>query len=111
MSFLTRNLKQKITLWGKGATKDAYGNLSYNSPRVIKGRWEDGSDLKLDLDGREINARVKVFLKEDVNLGDYLFLGIDTTASPVSVSQAFEVRAFMKTPTLGGKKFERIAVL
>ncbi len=112
MSFLTRNLRQNITVWNQAAAKDNFGNLTYSSPRIIKGRWEENANLTITLDGREITSQAVVFLKEDVAKGDYLFLGVDSTSSPNSVSDAFEVKAFKKTPSLmNAKQFERMAVL
>lgn len=111
MSFLTRNLRQDVTVWNQAAAKDSYGNLTYSTPRTIKGRWEENSNLTITVDGREITSQAVVFLKEDVAEGDYLFLGSDTTASPFGVSRAFEVKAFKKIPTLRGNRFERMAVL
>ena len=111
MSFLTNNLKQTITLWKQSSVKDAFGNLTYQAPKIIKGRWEEGSDLKFDIEGRDAIAKVVVFLKEDVSLGDFLSLGAETTSSPEGVSGASEVRHFRKTPELRGRNFERMAVL
>lgn len=112
MSFLTRNLKQDITVWNQAADKDNFGNLTYSSPRTIKGRWEENDNLTITLDGREITSQAVVFLKEDVAVGDYLFLGTDSSLFPDSVSDAFEVKSFKKTPSLrNSKQFERMAVL
>ncbi len=111
MSFLTKNLRQQITLWRQAAAKDDYGNLTYSAPTVIKGRWEERAVLRTDLDGREIVANAMVFLVVDVKKGDYLFLGVDTTASPVTVDGANEIQDFKKTPSLNGRRFERVAIL
>ncbi len=111
MSFLTRNLKEDITVWRQDPAKDGFGNLTYQSPSFLKGRWEENSDLKFDLAGREVIPEAVVFLKEDVKQGDFLLLGRDTTASPTPTTEASEVRKFRKIPTLNRHHFERVAFL
>ncbi len=111
MSFLTRNLKEQITLWRQDLAKDGFGNSTYQLPVTLRGRWEENSDLRFDIEGREIIPEAVAFLKEDVKQGDFLLLGVDTTASPTPTTEASEVRKFRKIPTLNRHHFERVAFL
>lgn len=110
MSLLTRNLKQTITLWTFDGL-DNTGDPSFASPTQISGRWEDRTEKFTNVRGEEVRSRSRVYLSQDVNLGDYLFLGTDVTADPVGVVGAFEVQDFRKTPSINADQFERRALL
>lgn len=111
MSFITKNHNQFITHWAVGATKDKFGNPVFDSPVVLKGRWEDTTELFVDIDGNERVANAKIFLGIDVVTGDYLmnrpFESGET--DPTLTPGAFRIRKFMKTPGLRGNVFERVA--
>ena len=47
----------------------------------------------------------------DITIGDYLALGASTSASPVTLTSAFEVKDFRKVPDLRGNFFSRRAIL
>lgn len=113
MSFLTRNLNQKITHWAKGSTQDAFANPTWIAPVILNGRWQDATELTLDLDGNEILVKSIVFLDTDVEEGDYLMNRefISGEIDPIQISDAFQVKKFGKNPDLKAVNFERVAFL
>lgn len=110
MSVVTRNLRQTITYWAFNGV-DNSGDPSFATPTTITGRWEDRALEVISSSGERVVSRSVVYLAQDVNLGDYMFLGTDTTASPVGVIGAFPVRDFRKIPNIRGTIFERRAIL
>lgn len=110
MTFLTRHLKQIATLWTV-SNIDSFGDPSFNSPVEINVRWEDRTELFINMDGAEERSQAVVFLSIDVTPGDFLMLGSSTEADPLSIRTAYMVKSFRKIPGLGGDKFERRAIL
>ena len=110
MSYITRNLRQNVTYWSPGVN-DGFGGVTFGSPAVQKGRWEDKVELFRDQSGNEVISIATVYLTVDVANKGYLFLGTSTGADPTAVSDAREIRAFRKIPNLKGNLFERQALL
>ena len=111
MSFITKNHNQLITYWAKTSTKDKFGNPTWNSPVILRGRWEDINELFVDIDGNEVVANAKIFLGVDVVVGDYLMNRVFESGEtdPTVTGGAFRIRKFQKTPDLKGRQFERVA--
>lgn len=110
MDFLTFGLNQVCTLWVSTGT-DGYNKPSFDAPVQITVRWEEKSEkIQMD-DGVEVLSRARVFLAQDVALGDYLFLGTSIETDPMEVLGAYRVKDFRKTPSLDGLSFERKAYL
>lgn len=110
MSFVTRNLKQDVTYWSPSSF-DQFGNQVWGTPAVIKGRWEDRTDLFIIETGEEVRSRARVYLNSDVVVGGYLFLGVSSSTDPGTVTGAREIRDFRKIPTITADLFERRALL
>lgn len=71
---------------------------------AILGRWEDVSQLVTTLSGQEIVSRSNTLLETTVSVGDYLYLGDETSsASPITVAEAVEVKDFKRVPRLRGR--------
>ena len=110
MSYITRNLKQRITYWSPGNPNDFSGR-SFGIPSSLNGRWEDKSVLFIDSFGNEARASSVVYLDSDVIIQGYLYLGESTNSSPLNVSGAKEIRDIRKTPNLAATEFERKVLL
>jgi hypothetical protein len=110
MSFLTRNHNQTITYWGS-PTKDQFGTKTFADPVQITGRWEDRTETFIDSSGRENVSKAFVFVSQDLDSEGWLFLGTDITSDPKTVTDAFEIRQFIKTPNMKATDFERKAIL
>ena len=107
MSFLTRNLKQPISIWSHSG-HDAYGTPSYSLTTSL-GRWEDTQIKAVDFNGNEFISSAIVYLSVDVTPGDYIYLGTSISSSPEV--EAREVRSFVKTPSISAIESERRAIL
>lgn len=111
MSFLDKHLRQSATYW-KRTGVDNSGDPSFDTPKAVKVRWEERTAVFTNAAGEEAQAGAIVFVKEDMNSGDFLILGTSTTADPTEVSGSREVQGFSKIPHLINLSlFERIAFL
>lgn len=108
MSWITDMLNQTLTYWSP-ATIDKYGDLSFNTPVSMNGRWENSVQLMVDSKGREFTSRAKVYLFSDVENEGYLFLGDSSGADPTAVEGAYLIRFFSKIPDIDAIDFERKA--
>ena len=102
-------LPHKITRWT--TTPDGYGGVTFGTPIVLNGRWEDKNIQFRTPKGTEATSDAIVYLNNDVDLDDYLFLGDSDVADPTTLSGAKEVRKFNKTPDLRALDYERVAIL
>ncbi len=111
-NFLERKLLQTATLWEVDGT-DNFGDPAFSSvsPATISVRWEERNELFTGPDGSEQVARGVIYLAQDVDEGDYLFLGTSVVADPTNLAGAFLVKDFRKVPDLRGKNFERRALI
>jgi hypothetical protein len=66
-------LNQKAVYWG-GPTPDGYGGSTYEAPREIKCRWQDGNAVFVDQAGREAVSKAQVYVAEDLAVGGHLRL-------------------------------------
>ena len=103
---LSNAATQSITHWSKG-TPDGYGGVSYSSPTVLNGRWEDRIETIITAAGESTTSKAVVYLSVDVALGDYLFLGASSVADPTTLVGAYEVISIRKIPSIDGRRFER----
>jgi len=106
-----RNLLQDITYWAPAAGPDEFGLETFGAPKVIKGRWEDRQVAFVDNQGVEQVSEAVVFLDQDVEPEGYLYLGVSTAPSPLSVDKARKISVFTKTPDIRAAAFERKALL
>lgn len=118
MTILNRNLKQTAVYWADASVNDKFGNRTYTAPVEISVRWETRTEKFIGIDGREDISRAVVFFGQDVDVGEFVFLGslTDITSSidetnPKNVDNAFEIKRFDKIPNLKATDFERKAFL
>ncbi len=111
-NFTARKLTQTATLWEVDGI-DSTGDPSFSSasPSGVSVRWEERNEMFTGPDGSEQVARAVIYLSQDVNEGDYLFLGTSVVADPTSLAGAFLVKDFRKMPDIRGKNFERRALV
>lgn len=110
MDFLTFGLTQVLTVW-RATGIDGFNKPSFSAPEQLNCRWEERSEKIQAGDGTEILSRARVFVSEDVALGDYFALGVYEETDPISTPGAWRIRDFRKTPSLDGLSFERKAFL
>ena len=110
MSFLTFGLTQTLTYWQQTGV-NGYNEPTFAAPVQRICRWEDKVEKIQDDEGHDYVARSRIFLADDVAMGDYLMLGTSADLNPRIIVLARRVRAFRKTPSLDGLSFERKAYL
>lgn len=108
MSFIDNYLTDTVTYWAQGGL-DNFGRPGSWTRSTLEGRWEESQSIVKDANGEQVISSSKVWLKQDVSEGDYLFQGADASASPPSGAR--RVITFRKTPTIGNDGYERIAFL
>jgi hypothetical protein len=108
MSFLTFGQTQQMTIWVKTGV-NGYNKSTFASPVQRDCRWEDRTTRIQVAEGQEITARSRIFLSEDVALGDYIAFGVVAGSDPLEIPAARPVIDFRKTPSLDGTDFERKA--
>lgn len=107
MKLSQRNRNQIATRWTSSGT-DVYGNSSWTKS-TIKVRWENKQQKSVDLQGNEFISNSIVYLGEDVNVGDYLYLGSSVADTPPTGS--YEIKNFTKIPNIAATDYIRKAIL
>lgn len=91
---------QTLTLWIAGAV-DLFGDSAFDTPKVIKGRFEAREESVLDSDGEERKATSVFYLDTPVVAGDYLAEGDKTgSADPTITAGAGKVISLRKVPSI-----------
>lgn len=101
--------KDTVTYWG-APVASGYGGTAYAAPIELKARWEDRNDEISTPSGDQIITRSTVFVKQDVEVGGYLYLGSSVDADPLVVAGAQMIRAFIKIPDIRSVEYERRAL-
>lgn len=113
---LENQLKQTAVYWGNPQS-DGYGGRTFEDPVEINVRWSDRQEMFVDAQAREQTSRAVVHTATDLVVGGYLYLGTLADLSsaeegdPLSLSTAYEIRAFSKTPNIRADNFVRKAWL
>ena len=110
-SFLDGAYNQVAVYWGH-ITREGYGNVDTSDPAVeIYVRWEERTELFINALGEEEKSQAVVFVQQDVEVGEYLYLGtldeLDSEPDPTSTQKAFEIRGFKKVPSVDASIFVR----
>lgn len=104
------SLNQIAVYWARGVA-DGYGDFDWEDPVEIPCRWEGVNEQFVDMAGEVHFSKAKVFLAQDVSVGDYLYLGslddLTSASSPSNTKGAFPVRRFDKIPDLACQEFLR----
>jgi len=114
-AFILRNLRQTLVYWANPVS-DGFNGFTYDDPVEIKGRCEFTKELVLDKQGEESMSQARVFLAQEVQEGEYLYLGtlatIDSAPVPDTTEGSMRVLIGVKTPRLGSiTEFEYKAFL
>ena len=103
--------------WGE-PTKDAKAALLYATPVEIGCFWKEEMEMIRDSKGREIVSRAKVYVTQDLDEHGMLFHGTladlsqDEESDPRIIPGAYEVKMFLKIPSLHlPNEYNRNAVL
>mgnify|MGYP003961122447 CR=1 FL=1 len=116
-SHITRGHNQTLVYWAFSA-RDGYGGATFTAPVEISARWEIKQKMYTTTTGQRLESSHVAYVGQDVEPNDWLFLGsltdiasaIDET-NPKNVTNALEVKARTKIPSLRADKFQRIAFM
>lgn len=115
-NFPNRNLNQKAVYWGN-PQPSGYGGLTYDEPIEIDCRWVDSAQIITDAKGNEIVCRATVQVNRDLDEEGLLYLGeledLDSSeeADPQTISKAYSIKRFDKTPNIKATSYFRMAYL
>lgn len=104
LGFISKRLSQTLVYWAN-PVDDGYGYFTFDDPVEISGRCEYKVELVRSGLGEEVVSRAQVYLDQEVQEKEYLYLGtlddMDSNPDPRDVEGAMEVIAFEKIPKLG----------
>jgi hypothetical protein len=106
-TYRKKGLNQSATYWGT-PVPDGKGWFTFADPVLIDCRWEDKSELFLNAMQEEKMSVAFVYVGQDMDLNGWMALGdyVDSSYdSPASVSTAFKIERFDKTPNHRGTKY------
>jgi hypothetical protein len=90
-----RNLNDDVTHWPVTGS-DGFGGFLYGAPVLLKGRWEEKTELFLNANNEEEASQAIIYLNDDVDVGDWLGYGDFVTGTPVtnpsSLDEAHRIR-------------------
>ena len=107
IKIIERMCVETAVYWGNPVA-DGFGGIVYDEAKEIKCRWENKRDLitgtEADEPGEELISDAQVYVLEDLQELGYLFLGTlsdldsDTEEHPETISTAYQIKKFEKTP-------------
>lgn len=110
MTFLDSVRTHTATLWERSGV-DSAGDPEFDSPTIILVRWEQKEVIFHGSDGSEARASHAVHLGQDVDVGDYLYLGTSTQASPKDQAGAISIKDFTRIEAFDDDAVSRRALL
>jgi len=94
--YIRKNLVQTLVYWGNPVT-DGYGQISFDSPVDVIGRYEMKNEIVITHEGEEKVAGGHAILNQDIDVGGYLYLGtLDDSNMPSDVSDPREIDDVMR---------------
>ena len=109
---ITRLCNQTAVYWGN-PKNDGAGYYTFDPPREIQCRWQDGHETVKDSKGREIVSVACIFVLEDLIEESYLWLGSlvdldsDQYDHPHDLEGSYIIKKLMKSPSIKADSFVR----
>lgn len=99
---------QVATYWAN-PVPDGFGGHTYDAPRAIVCRWEERRERFTDQNGDEHTSKAVVYVREDLDLGGYLYLGeiSDPDQLPELTTGAHRIQEVKRIPDLRNVVQER----
>lgn len=110
MTFLSSTRIHTATLWEDNGV-DSAGDPEFSSPETILVRWEQKEVVFHGSDGSELRASHVVYLGQDVNVGDYLYLGTSVQSSPKDQAGAISIKDFSRIEAFDSNTVSRRVLL
>ena len=105
-----RNMHEDLTYWAPAA-RDKFGERSYATPVVMRGRWMVKNELITSLTGDEVVSSAHAVVPVDVAEGGMLVQG-DYAAQPDPLlTAAYEIKTYTKIPDLRQSSWLRQAFM
>ena len=97
--------KQDVTYWTtNGLANDGYP--AYNTPVIVKGRWEDRTVLiNQQGGGQSLSSNARVFLNVELSEGSAIYLGTSVDATPPDAAR--KVIRVVTIPSIDARKSEK----
>ena len=105
-----RYLNNVITYWEPIKSTGFPGKV-FREPVLIKGRWEDVTEMVVDDSGTEVVSNAKVMVNHPVIPEGYLYLGDSEETDPTDLSGARRIVTVDKAEDLRGSATSVIARL
>ncbi len=102
-AFMKRAVRQTAVYWSS-PTASEDGSNTFVTPTEIQCLWREKIEMITDKEGREVVSRATVYVLEDMDEQGMLYLGtladLSTAekADPRKVTNAYEIKLFVKTP-------------
>lgn len=103
--YMTRVCVNTAVYWST-PVPNAAGEMGYAAGVEIKCLWKEKTKLFIDKEGKETASKAEIYVLADLEEQGMLFLGELTDlnageiADPKTVKKAFEIKLFIKTPSL-----------
>jgi hypothetical protein len=106
MGLIERIRIHELVYWAPKGT-DAFGNITFEQPIEIKGRWEDGVHEKVLMKTSEVITHARVYVDRVLEPGGYLMRGALETLQvmlPPPSDTAYEIKLYKELPNIRGNK-------
>lgn len=113
--FLKKICVQDCVYWGD-PVYDGFGNRTFSTIKEMKCRWEETSEVIINRFGKEVMARSRILVTEDIMEEGYMYLGklsdLDSNQinKPMEVPRAFIIQKYTKMPIIKSNKIFVITV-
>ena len=116
MGLLSKMRKQTAVYWALDENPvNEYSQPRYADPVEILVRWEPSEDQIITKEGSSVTASAKVFVGQDMEVGELLMLGeltdLEEDLDPRQQEGALEIRSFNKLPDLKVRNYLRTVML
>jgi len=107
-SFINKIAVQDAVYWGN-PVNDGFGGYTFDTPVVIKCRWEDMERVYTGQEGQQIQQKAKVIVTQEIDIRGWLMLGtlndlamIDsgTYVNPSNEIKAYQIVGVDKVPMI-----------
>lgn len=103
--YMAKICKDDAVYWGTPVANE-FGVLEYETPVEIKCFWKDEIRMIIDKNGKESISIAEIYVLQDIDDSGMIYQGklADLTGGqqddPRKVKKAFEMKRFIKTPSL-----------
>jgi hypothetical protein len=99
------------TYWGT-PIQGGFGEKVFATPVLLKCRWEDVTEIFIDMEGNEKRSRAKVWTYTPLDIDGYIAKGDHRNVSdPTSIDTALFIQRVDDIPDLRGLHAERVHYL